>query len=280
MPHTQMIEERLRFLNIDHNALSELRNAKDILEPAMDEMLDRFYSHILGEPELQALFVDQDSIDRARSAQKNYWLKTLFDGQYDNAYFDKAAQIGRVHARVGLTPNWYIGGYCQMLDQFIELISSKYPDRDKSATRVIQAVSKAIFLDMDLVIHSYLDAKNNLMLEILRRATSLTTDVTALSDDLNASATQIKATADTLSAEAVGQSGTTSMNPGTPSQHTGDTVERINELLAQTEQLSRQTAQLDERLKELQFGDRLYIADSTPESGLLERLKAMLLGKE
>jgi len=272
MPHTQMMEERLSFLNIDHNTLSELRNAKDILEPAMDDMLDRFYSHILKEPDLRALFVDEDSIDSARSAQKNYWLKTLFDGKYDNTYFEKAAQIGRVHARVGLTPNWYIGGYCQMLGQFIELISNKYSDTGEPTTQIIQAVSKAVFLDMDLVIHSYLDAKDSSMRQILHRATNFTADVTALSDDLNATATQIKATADTLSAEVVGQL-------GTPSEHVGDSVERINELLVQTEQLFKQTAQLDERLKGLQFSDRLYIADSIPESGLIARLKAMLLGK-
>lgn len=273
MPHTQMMEERLSFLNIDHNTLSELRNAKDILEPAMDDMLDRFYSHILKEPDLRALFVDEDSIDSARSAQKNYWLTTLFDGKYDNTYFEKAAQIGRVHARVGLTPNWYIGGYCLMLGQFIELISNKYSDTGEPTTQIIQAVSKAVFLDMDLVIHSYLDAKDSSMRQILHRATNFTADVTALSDDLNTTATQIKATADTLSAEVVGQL-------GTPSEHVGDSVERINELLAQTEQLFKQTAQLDERLKGLQFSDRLYIADSNPESGLIARLKAMLLGKK
>ncbi|MDH3468958.1 MAG: protoglobin domain-containing protein, partial [Gammaproteobacteria bacterium] len=74
MPHTQMMEERLRFLDIDGNAVAELRNAKDILESAMDEMLDRFYSHILREPDLRALFVDEDAIARARSGQKNHWL--------------------------------------------------------------------------------------------------------------------------------------------------------------------------------------------------------------
>lgn len=280
MPHTQMMEERLRFLNIDHNDISELRNAKDILEPAMDEMLDRFYAHILREPNLQVLFVNEDTMDRARSAQKNYWLKTLFDGQYDNTYFEKAAQVGRIHARVGLTPNWYIGGYCQMLGQFIELISNKYSDRGKPATQVIQAVSKAVFLDMDLVIHSYLDAKDSSMRQILHRATNYTADMTTLSDDLNATATQIKATAETLSAEVIGQFGTSSMKPGNPSEHEGDTVERINELLAQTEQLSRQSAQIDERLKGLQYSDRLYIADSVPETGLIARLKAMLLGKK
>ncbi|MDH3417978.1 MAG: protoglobin domain-containing protein [Gammaproteobacteria bacterium] len=262
MPHTQLMEERLRFLQIDHNTLSELRQAKEFLEPAMDELLDRFYSHLLGEPDLRALFADEDAIDRARSAQKNHWLKTLFEGKFDNTYFEKAGQIGRAHFRVGLTPNWYIAGYCQMLGQFIELISNEYSNRGKPATQIIQAVSRAIFLDIDLVIHCYLDAKDSYMRQILRHATEFTADVTALGDELSASATQINATAETLSA------------------HAGNAAEQISELLAQAAQLTRQTEQLDARLKELQFRDKLYIDESTPESGTISRLKALVLGKK
>lgn len=262
MPYAQIMEERIRFLNIDNNAISELRNAKAILEPAIDEMLDRFYSHILGEPDLRALFVDQDAIDRARSAQRDHWLETLFSGKYDQAYFEKTVQIGRAHARIGLTLNWYIGAYCQMFDQFIELISRKCSETGKPAGQIIRAVSKAIFLDMDLVIHCYLDAKDDAMRNVLHRATNFTADVKVLIDDLNATATQITATSDTLTAGAVAKN---------------VTIESTNELMAQAKLLRRQTEKLDARLKELQSKDKLYIVEDadTSESGLIARLKAM-----
>ena len=167
-----------------------------------------------------------------------------------------------------------------MFDQFIELISNKYADTGKPAARIIQAVSKAIFLDMDLVIHSYLEAKDSTMLHILRKATDFKADVWTLSDEINDATTQIRDTAETISAQAVGQLGTTSTRAGTPSESGGDTVERINELLAQAEQLSRQTMQLDARLKRMPLSDKLYIEDDIPKSGLIARLKAMVLGKK
>ena len=275
MPNLEMLDKRLGFLNIDRDVISEIRNARDILEPMMDEMLDRFYSHVLGEPELRALFVDQDAVRRARSAQKNHWLKTLFDGRYDNAYFERTAEIGRAHARVGLTPNWYIGGYCHMLDQFIELISSSYSDGGKPAAQMIQAVAKVIFLDMDMVIHCYVDAKDSSMRQILRRATDFATDAAALNDELGATARQIKATAEEFAAQTAGQTGATSSRTEVLSEQT----EPIDELLARAEQLLDQTARLDERLKGLQFRDKLYIADGTPGGGTLSRLKALLLGR-
>ena len=273
MPHTEIMEERLRLLNIDRDVVSELRKAKDILEPAMDEMLDRFYSYIRSEPGLQALFTDEGAIARARSAQKNHWL-TLFDGKYDKTYFEKTVRIGQAHARIGLTLDWYIAGYYQMFGQFIELISDKYSGRGELATQIIQAVSKVIFLDMDLVIHCYLDNKDSSMRHILHRATDFRADVWTFSDDLNAIATQIKATAETLSAEANGQLGNTSRTTGTQSEDMDDTNKHIDELLALAEQLSRQTTQLDERLKKLPLSDKLYLEDDASKSGAFSRLIA------
>ncbi len=267
MPHSQMMEERLRFLQIDEDTLAELRDAKRILEPAMDRMLDRFYSHILGEPELKSLFVDQESIDRARAAQKEHWLNTLFEGRYDNAYFEKAIEIGRAHARVRLSPNWYIGGYCQMLGQFIDLISAEYAASNKPTASIIQAVCKIVFLDMDVVIHCYLDAKDSSMREILRRATRFTSDVTGLASDLGTTATQINATAESFSQEAQDPSGQASI------------AAQIENLLAQAELLNQQTAQLSDRLEELQFGDRLYSASDDPQPGVATRLKNLLSGR-
>ena len=278
MPHTEIMEERLRLLNIDRDVVSELRKAKDILEPAMDEMLDRFYSYIRSEPDLQALFADEGAIVRARSAQKNHWL-TLFDGKYDKTYFEKTVRIGHAHARIGLTLDWYIAGYYQMFGQFIELISEKYSGRGELATQIIQAVSKVIFLDMDLVIHCYLDDKDSSMRHILRRATDFRADVWTFSDDLNAIATQIKATAETLSAEANGQPGNTSRTTGTQSEDVDDANKHIDELLAQAEQLSRQATQLDERLKKLPLSDKLYLEDDASKSGTFSRLIALVMGK-
>jgi hypothetical protein len=313
MPHAQMIEERLKFLGIDHNVRMRLRDAKTIVEPELDRMLERFYSHILGKPELKALFVDEESIHRARSAQREHWSNTLFGGNYGNEYFEKAERIGHAHARVGLTQNWYIGAYCYMLVQFIELISEKAPD---SVTPLIQSLCKAIFLDLDLVIHCYLDTKDSAMRQILRRATDFAADISALNDDLDTTATKIEAAADLLLAEAAScaaqsaqitddlklaerqlnsiatgsgsESGepplldrleTASSGDATLSEQAKNTLKGTEELIGEIERLRSQTQQLRERLDELQFRDRLYIDDSGSDSGTFARLKALLWKK-
>jgi hypothetical protein len=46
-----MMEERLRFLEIDQNVIEEIRHAKQFLEPEIGQILEQFYLHILDEPQ-------------------------------------------------------------------------------------------------------------------------------------------------------------------------------------------------------------------------------------
>ena len=274
MPYKQLMENRLRFLNIDQDTISELRKAKDILEPSIDMMLDNFYDHLLQEPELKPLLGDKSDIDRARSAQKNHWMEALFDGNYDNAYYEKTLKIGRAHARIGLTPNWYIGGYNQMLCQFIELIYKNNEQNDKLAISLIQAISKIIFLDMDLVIHCYLDAKDESMRRMLVSSTELRVEMWKFSDELNAVANEINSSADTLSTDIKKHLDFTESKTVTNS--CSEIQQQIKDLVAQVEQLKAQTSQMDLYLKKLPLSEKLFL----PEESLLASLKDTLFGKK
>ena len=264
MPKTEMIEERLRFLKIDQDVIEELRNAKRLLEPELDRMLENFYSHILDEPQVMAVFADDKAIERARAAQKNHWLQTLFGGKFKSTYFDKAERIGRAHARVGLTPNSYIGGYCMMLVQFIQYISVAAPKEGHDASPMIQAICKVVLLDLDLVIHCYLEAKDESMLEILRRATTFTTDMEKLNSELNLATAQVKASTKAMSEDATEKD-----------QH----ASQLASLVVQVDALADKVKQIDERVGELKTGDRLYVPVGSDQTGTFAKLKALILGE-
>ena len=127
--------------------------------------------------------------------------------------------------------------------------------------RLIQAVCKAIFLDVDLVTHCYLDAKDNDMRTILQRTTSLTDDLGALTNDLRTAVTNARLTAEEAAAASP---------PAASGPHT--------ELLARLSVVERHTEQLAARLGTLQFGDKLFIDESRQESGTLRRLRSLLRG--
>ncbi len=276
MPYKELMEERLRFLSIDDKTIQQIRQAKDILEPAMDEVLDNLYSHILDEPELQPLFADKSEIDKAQAAQKQHWIESLFIGKYDNAFYERTSRIGRVHARIGLTPNWYIGGYNRMLCEFIDLIYKHYAYKAEEAIPIIQAISKIIYLDMDLVINCYLDAKDESIRRMLVSSTELRAEMWKFSDELNSVAAEINSTAEALSEDIQNNLGSNASTPGSHARNWDEVQENTKVLLSQAEQLKTRTNGLDEHLKQLPLSEKLYL----PKAGPLTVLKDLFFGRK
>ncbi len=149
---------RMNFLHIDDATRQSLRDFKDLLTPALPEVLNHFYSELGKAPEIAHLLSSSSTVDRLKFAQANHWIG-LFSGTFDEAYFQRAAAIGQAHNRVGLSPRWYIGSYALMLN-LMHNLTANISDRHK-AEAMNAAVTKAVFLDMDLAISVYIDAANN-----------------------------------------------------------------------------------------------------------------------
>ena len=270
MPNSKIIEQRLRFLKFDNEAVQTLQRVEGLFEGSIDDLLDRFYSHILEQPELKSLFADKESAERARNAQKQHWQRILFSKNFGETQFDQTKSVGQTHLKVRLEPSWYMSAYCFMLNEFIELIAKQYKDDTESLTNIIQALNKAVVLDMSFVIESYFDAKNSSMKEILRRATYFTDDIKNLAEDLTHStlnlSTQAKALAHPFD------------EPGKKQVEPAEDQPNISDLLKYTDKLSEQVDQLNSRLDKLQTKDRLYI-DERRTIGVFTRLKNFLVGR-
>ena len=262
MPSTAMNEQRLRFLDIDQAVIENLRKAREILEPEFDRMLDAFYARISNEPQLKDLFPDDASMTRARAAQKNYWLKSLLAGEFTSDHFDRAELIGRAHARVGLTPSWYIGGYSKMLAQFIQHIMAQASEDGHDASPIVEALCKAILLDLDLVIHSYLEAKDRVIFDLLLHATRAIDDLVETNGDIRLASDKIKNSADVLLQDAIEGAGT---------------AEPLEELLAQAKVLSANVRQLETRIDELKSSEQLYLRSGGEHTGTFSQLVSRII---
>ena len=262
MSNTAMIEERLRFLEIDESVIEDLRKARELLEPEMDEMLDRFYSHVSDEPQLKELFDDDQSMAKARQAQKIHWLESLLAGDFTSEHLNRTERIGHAHARAGLTPNWYIGGYSTMLTQFIQhILADKSEDRH-GASPVIEALCKAVMLDVDLVIHSYLEAKDRVIFDLLLHATRFIDDLTAQSDELRSVSGTISDSVEVLAKE--------SANGDQP-------PEGLEQLQAKAAALASGMKDLEEHIDALKSGNRLYLQKGTEHTGTFSQLVTQII---
>lgn len=168
---------KLAYLRIDDEARVLLESFRPTLDKLIPRVLDEFYAHITQEESLRGLFRDPAHIQHAREAQTKHWQR-IFSGRFDDDYFHSVERIGKVHCDIGLEPGWYIGGYGLVKQALFEavieeavsgrLVGSKA--RIAKASRLVQAIDKAISLDMDLAISVYLAEKDA---EFARRLNSL-----------------------------------------------------------------------------------------------------------
>ena len=186
---------RLAFLRIDEATRQALREFQPTVLRHLPLILARFYDHVAREPALMRMFRDQSAMDRARNAQAAHW-RTVFEARFDEAYFASVTRIGMTHERVGLEPRWYIGGYAMVLDALIALAIETYRRDRAKLSATIQAVNRAVFLDLDVAIAVYLEAsKATHQKRLGALADKLETTVRGAVDTVAATAGQMRGSA-------------------------------------------------------------------------------------
>jgi len=146
--------DRLRFLRIDDESIKAMQGGRALIDGLLPAIADDFYAHLLKWPELSELLGGGARVGHLKQLQQAHW-RSLFSGRFDDDYFERANQVGVAHERIGLDPNWYIGGYCFVLER---LLGALHDRSDKASfARLLGPVLRAAFLDMNLAIGSYIE---------------------------------------------------------------------------------------------------------------------------
>ena len=156
--------ERLEFIGIDAAARERLKSLQGVIASALDAALDRFYDKVHSTPQTRRFFSDRNHMAAAKKRQQSHW-ELIASAEFDARYVEGVSVVGRTHARLGLEPRWYIGGYALIMEQIIgAVIAERWPSifgkkRGEALAQEIGAVVKATLLDMDYAISVYLEAQ-------------------------------------------------------------------------------------------------------------------------
>jgi methyl-accepting chemotaxis protein len=161
------IDERTAFMGVDDKARAALRSLRPVIEAEIGKALDTFYGKVRTTPETRKFFSDERHMNAASSRQQSHW-RVIAEGQFSEDYVRAVRAIGQTHARIGLEPRWYIGGYAVVGDHLVRaVIDSMWPKGllakggSDRAGEAVAALMKAIFLDMDFAISIYLETLDN-----------------------------------------------------------------------------------------------------------------------
>ncbi|MDL2410557.1 globin-coupled sensor protein [Rhizobium calliandrae] len=165
-PKKQNVARRLEFMQLDSSGRASIRLLKALVERELPNGLDKFYAQLRQSPEVKRFFSTEENIARAKEAQQGHWV-SISDGNFNEDYVNKVRAIGSVHARIGLEPQWYIGGYAIILDHLINSaveevfpkggLFSKKTMKPAEFGKALASLVKAVLLDMDLAISVYID---------------------------------------------------------------------------------------------------------------------------
>jgi len=155
--------ERLRFVGLDHDACMRLRALAPVVRKTLGPALDGFYANVRATPQTRRMFRDDGQMDGAKSAQTTHWER-IAQGDFGADYVQSVNRIGLTHARIGLEPRWYIGGYALVLERLVAGVVAAAPSASLFTRKPGSALSadigvliKAALLDMEMSVSIYLD---------------------------------------------------------------------------------------------------------------------------
>jgi len=111
----ERIDDRLAFFGLDAAARRRLRRLRRVVHDAMGPSLARFYAVVGANPAMRSFCSDDRQMNSAKDRQITHW-DHLTDATFDAAHLKAVRKVGGIHARIGLEPRWYIGGYSLILE--------------------------------------------------------------------------------------------------------------------------------------------------------------------
>ena len=155
------IQQRTAFAGLSSPS-SAYKAIQGAIRRAVPAALDAFYDRIRATPETRRFFRDETHIGRAKSAQVGHW-DAIVEGRADADYARAVTVIGQTHARIGLEPRWYIGGYGVLLAELMKAVATRPRKRfagaahDRETGEGLAELTQRALLDMDLAISIYLE---------------------------------------------------------------------------------------------------------------------------
>ncbi|MFZ5608959.1 MAG: protoglobin domain-containing protein [Pseudomonadota bacterium] len=237
-------EKRLAFAGIDARIRADLSALLPLVEGAFPAILQRFYAYLRNWDDLRRHIKDDTVVARLQERQMAHW-RMLFSGRFDEDYFARARAVGEAHHRIGLSPQWYVGGYAIVLADLIALLTKRLWYRPARLARAGNALTRAVLFDLEVATSVYVEAgRTALQKELMQLADSLEEQVTSRVNSVSEHSAAARENATQMHAAAE-RSGSRSATVATASEQAAANVDTVaaaaQEFAASAQEIGRQT---------------------------------------
>jgi uncharacterized membrane protein (DUF373 family)/hemoglobin-like flavoprotein len=145
----QEIKDNYRFTELE---IETLKSLLPVVEPHVDTIVSDFYNLFLTLPDTARFLKDEAKLTWLR-AQHHKWLLALFQGPYDERYFQRLQRIGHAHVRINLSAHFVYVGMNLVRQHLHQIIETEVDLRQREAA--FKAVEKILDLNLDIIARTY-----------------------------------------------------------------------------------------------------------------------------
>ena len=132
-----------------------LRRLAPLVEPQADQIVEDFYQYLLEIPYAAKFFQDPDRVASLKRYHRA-WLMTLFQGPFNEAYFQRLMRIGQAHLRIKLSAHFvYVA--MNFIRQRLHMTLAEIDDAEREAA--CAAMDKILDLNLDAIARAYHQAE-------------------------------------------------------------------------------------------------------------------------
>ena len=120
------IRKRLDHLGFTESDAQLLKSLKPWAQTAISEFAHEFYEVQFRNPDFVAIIRANNSTQQILEGAQAGYAMDLFNGYPDSAYVQKRVSIGALHARINITPQWYLASYKFYHDILYPMVRSQF----------------------------------------------------------------------------------------------------------------------------------------------------------
>jgi methyl-accepting chemotaxis protein len=238
--------DRLDAMGIDEETRTILRELRPVVVEHIDVAVDAAFAWMMRFPKVKQAYASIDMTEAKRN-QKQHWMDDVFAATFTDAQFAHSVKIGEMRQRLGLELRWFFVFWMTVFGSLVEAITRNYRKQPDRLPKLLSALSKAVFFDLEVFTAVYVDAAEGAAAaQLNRHADGFEREVADLVKTLTASVAQVRATAESMSAVAgrTAEQARAALSAGEQAGGDTHTVAAATEALASSIQnIGRQVAQ-------------------------------------
>jgi heme-based aerotactic transducer len=247
----------VQYTGLTSEDLAATEHAQQVAEIDVLAVAQRFYDHVLGQPELRRIIETNSSVEKHTGALAKYFA-SVWAGHYDDGVAKGRVYVGKVHDRIDLPLGAFLGGIVTVDDVVIRGLIDTFSHDPDTLHAAVMGYRRLTQTDTVLITESFIEAREEERARLHEQIASASEEVAEQTDAATQSVAQgVEAT----------QAGAASVDEGARAVQTmRDSMTRVDESMAELTARIRENDGVVEQIYDISEQTRLLSLNARIEA--------------